>query len=241
MSIAFGALYRARRLERCAPFIDNGGPGIDNQPVARIAILTASDQGAAGSRVDLSGDTAASRASAAGHEVTRRAIVADDRAVIASTLAAWCDDGVADIVITTGGTGLTARDVTPEATRDIAERDVPGIPLALVLSGLGKTPYAVLSRGVAVTRGRTLVVNLPGHPKAVEEGMDVLLPLIGHIATLLSGSFEHRTPADTGHASGAANVSERIARSPAKPVSDIASPRLTALRPTIQDPESTVR
>ncbi|MEX2080915.1 MAG: molybdopterin-binding protein, partial [Dehalococcoidia bacterium] len=92
---------------------------------------------------------------------------------------------------TTGGTGLTERDVTPEATRSIAERDVPALPIALALNGLQKTPFAALTRGVAVTRGRTMVVNLPGSPKAVDEGLDVILPLIQHIADLLSGPVEH--------------------------------------------------
>lgn len=159
--------------------------------VARIAILTASDKAAIGERHDASGDTIATRCTAAGHEIARRTVVPDDRGTIATTLAAWCDDSVADIVLTTGGTGLTARDVTPEASRDIAERDVPGIPIALALAGLQNTPYAALTRGVAVTRGSTLVVNLPGSPKAVAEGLDVLLPLIPHVAELLAGPVEH--------------------------------------------------
>jgi molybdopterin adenylyltransferase len=167
--------------------------------MARIAVLTASDRGAAGDREDRSGEAVVARVRAAGHDVVRKEITPDDRATIARTLAEWCDADIADIVITTGGTGLTARDVTPEATRDIAERDVPGIPIALAIEGLKKTPYAILSRGIAVTRRNTLIVNLPGNPKAVEEGMDVLVPLFDHIATLLSGSFEHLTSRDTGH------------------------------------------
>lgn len=159
--------------------------------MVRVAILTASDSGARGERADASGELIASRCREAGHAVVQRAIVGDDRAILAATLAAWCDEGVADVVITTGGTGLTARDVTPEATRDIAEREVPGIPIALALEGLRKTPFAALSRAIAVTRGATLVVNLPGSPKAVAEGMDVLLPLLGHVAELLAGPVNH--------------------------------------------------
>lgn len=159
--------------------------------MARIAILTASDKGAAGQRADLSGDAIAARCTEAGHLVIRRAIVPDDRAAIAAVLREWADENVADIVLTTGGTGLTPRDVTPEATRDVAERDVAGIPVALALSGLQETPYAALTRGIAVTRGNTLIVNLPGSPKAVNEGLDVLLPLVGHIADLLAGPLEH--------------------------------------------------
>ena len=159
--------------------------------MARIAILTTSDKGAAGQREDRSGQVIADRAQAAGHVVTRREVVADDRGTIAARLAAWADEGGADVIITTGGTGLTARDVTPEATRDVGERDVPGIPMALAMAGLPSTPFAALTRGVAVTRGQTLIVNLPGSPKAVEEGMDVLLPLLDHIAELLAGPVEH--------------------------------------------------
>ena len=159
--------------------------------MARIAILTASDKASAGEREDRSGQLIENRVRSEGHEVVRREIVPDERATISRTLAEWCDQGLADIVITTGGTGLTARDITPEATRDIAERDVPAIPIALALSGLEKTPYAALTRGVAVTRGKTLIVNLPGSPKAVEEGLAVLLPLVGHIGEVLAGAVEH--------------------------------------------------
>lgn len=173
--------------------------------VARVAILTASDAGAAGNRDDTSGALIAARCREAGHELVARALVPDDRATIAAQLRTWADAYAADVVITTGGTGLAARDVTPEATRDVAERDVPGIPVALWLEGLKKTPYAVLSRGIAVTRGRTLIVNLPGNPRAVAEGMDVLLPILPHVAQVLAGPLEHRSDADTGHAPRAAS------------------------------------
>lgn len=158
----------------------------------RIGILTASDRGASGERDDTSGDVIARMAQGAGHTIAVRAIVPDERERIAEVLRHWSDDALCTCIITTGGTGLTPRDVTPEATRDVAERDVPGISTALVVSGLAKTPYAALTRGIAVTRGKTLIVNLPGSPKAVEEGMAVLLPLLGHIGDLLAGPFEHR-------------------------------------------------
>ena len=161
--------------------------------MARIAILTASDKGSVGMREDRSGDTIEARCSQAGHSVTKRSVVPDDRAVIAGTLAEWCDEGVADVVFTTGGTGLTPRDVTPEATRDIAERDVPGIPVALTLEGLKNTPNAQLSRGIAVTRGQTLIVNLPGSTGGVKDGLTVLIPLLDHIAELLPGPHEHES------------------------------------------------
>ena len=159
--------------------------------MVRIGILTASDKGASGARADTSGDVIARAAADAGHSIAVRAIVADERRQIADTLRHWCDDALCEVIMTTGGTGLTARDVTPEATRDVAERDVPGIPVALVASGLAKTPFAALTRGIAVTRGTTLIVNLPGSPKAVAEGMEVLLPLLDHIGGLLSGPVEH--------------------------------------------------
>ena len=165
----------------------------------RIAVLTASDKAAAGQREDESGDLAVRRLRAEGHDVVEKVILPDDRDAIAQQLRAWCDSGTVDVVITTGGTGLTPRDVTPEATLDVAERQVPGIPIALAIEGLEKTPYAVLSRGVAVLRRNTLIVNMPGNPKAVDEGLDVLIPLLGHIAETLSGPREHRTAADTGH------------------------------------------
>lgn len=160
--------------------------------MARVAILTASDKGSAGLREDRSGDAIEERCLAEGHEVTRRGIVPDERAVIAETLAGWCDESIADVIFTTGGTGLTPRDVTPEATRDIAERDVPGLPIGLTMEGLKHTPYAQLSRGIAVTRGTTLIVNLPGSTGGVKDGLTVMIPLLDHIAELLPGPHEHR-------------------------------------------------
>ena len=159
--------------------------------MARIAILTASDKASAGERIDESGEMVARMVHEAGHEVMRRDIVPDNRALIAEHLRVWADDELCDVIITTGGTGLTERDVTPEATRDVAEREVPGIAMALVVNGLAHTPYAALTRGLAVTRGKCLIVNLPGNPKAVAQGMDVLRPLISHIAELLAGPVEH--------------------------------------------------
>lgn len=159
--------------------------------MARFAVLTLSDRAAEGTREDLSGDRLAERIKAGGHELVARAVLPDDRARIAAHLRDWCDASFADIVVTTGGTGLTARDVTPEATREVAERDVPGIQLAIYLEGLKKTHLAVLSRGLVVTRGTTLIVNLPGNPNAMDDGMNVLLPLAGHIVQLLAGPVDH--------------------------------------------------
>lgn len=168
--------------------------------MVQIAILVASDKGAVGLRDDTSGAAIDARCREAGHNVVAWRVLPDDRVAIANQLAAWCDSGAARIVITTGGTGLGPRDITPEATRDVAERDVPGIPTLLAVEGLKKTPFAVLSRGIAVTRGQTLIINLPGNPKAVNEGLDVLLPLLEHAGRVLGEPVEHRTDADTGHA-----------------------------------------
>ena len=159
--------------------------------MARIAVLTASDKGAAGEREDVSGETIARIVTDAGHEVVRHDVVADSRALIAERLRVWADAGLCDVILTTGGTGLTERDNTPEATRDVGERDVPGIPVALIQNGLKYTPMAALTRGVAVTRGNVLIVNLPGSPKAVVQGIEVLLPLLTHVAELLQGPVEH--------------------------------------------------
>ncbi len=159
--------------------------------MARIAVLTASDGVAAGTRADAGGPLIEQRCSEEGHEIVATTALPDDRAALAAQLAAWCDAGIADVILTTGGTGLTPRDLTPEATRDIAERDAPGIPLAITQEGLQHTPYAILSRGVAVTRGKTLIVNLPGNPKGVADGLTVLLPLLPHIAELLAGPVDH--------------------------------------------------
>ncbi|HVX87997.1 MAG TPA: MogA/MoaB family molybdenum cofactor biosynthesis protein, partial [Gemmatimonadales bacterium] len=127
-----------------------------------LAILTISDAGAKGERADGSGDAIASWAAGQGVAVAARALVPDDTGAIAGQLIAWADAGVADVILTTGGTGLTARDVTPEATRAVLEREAPGIAEALRMSAYPGFPRAALSRGVAGTRGRALIVNLPG-------------------------------------------------------------------------------
>ena len=159
--------------------------------MARIAVLTASDQASAGLRKDESGETIARMAHEAGHDVMRQDVVPDNRSLIAEHLRVWADDDLCDVIITTGGTGRTERDVTPEATRDVAEREVPGLAYALVANGLQHTPYAALTRGIAVTRRKCLIVNLPGSPKAVAQGMHVLLPLLSHVAELLAGPVDH--------------------------------------------------
>ena len=153
----------------------------------RVAVLTVSDAGARGEREDRSGGIAAEWARARGATVVARALLPDETAAVARQLARWCDDDVADLVLTTGGTGLAPRDVTPEATRAVLEREAPGIAEAVRRYGESKVPTSVLSRGIAGTAGRTLVVNLPGSTGGVRDGLAVLGPLLPHVVSQLRG------------------------------------------------------
>ncbi len=153
----------------------------------RVAVLTVSDLGAAGAREDVSGDALVAWAGERGFEVTAREIVADESDRIAGFLSRWADDGVADLILTTGGTGLGPRDVTPEATRAVLDREAPGIVEAVRARGHASFPRSVLSRAVAGTRAAALIVNLPGSPGGVKDGISVLDPLMEHIGQLLRG------------------------------------------------------
>ncbi len=124
-------------------------------------------------------------------EVGRYEIVPDEREVIAAKLAAWCDHGGIDLILTTGGTGLASRDVTPEATLDIAERLAPGIAEAMRAEGMRHTSKAMLSRAVAAVRVRTLIINLPGSEKGVRESLGAVLDVLPHAVELLQGRTEH--------------------------------------------------
>ena len=162
----------------------------------RVAVLTVSDRVAAGTRSDAGGDRLAELLTGAGMSVAGRAVVADDQSAVVAALRTLA--GAADVVLTTGGTGLGPRDVTPEATRAVLDREAPGIAEALRAASLAITPYAMLSRATAGLLGRTLVVNLPGNPKAVAEEWAVLAPVLAHAVATAAGPVadaSHRAPA----------------------------------------------
>ena len=161
----------------------------------RIAILTISDRSARGEREDRSGPLIEEIARKRGWEVIASAIIPDDQVEIEGRLASWCDSGEIDLILTTGGTGFSARDRTPEATRNVVERLAPGLTEAMRARSLSKTPHAMLSRAVAGIRKRTLIVNLPGSPKAAEENLAVIIPALPHAIQLLREDPE----AEQGH------------------------------------------
>lgn len=153
----------------------------------KIGVLTASDKGSKGERTDESGKIIMDMVKAIEGDVTIYRVVPDERNIISSTLKEMADELGVDLILTTGGTGFSPRDITPEATMDVIDRHVPGIPEAMRQKSLQITPRAMLSRATAGIRNKTLIVNLPGSPKAVKESLEVILPVLPHAIQILTG------------------------------------------------------
>jgi molybdopterin adenylyltransferase len=161
----------------------------------RFGVLTVSDRSSRGERPDSSGPALVQRIQAAGWQVARQAIVPDELAVLRQTLMEWAGSGAIDIILTTGGTGFAPRDVTPEATREVIEREAPGLAEAMRIASAVKSKHAMLSRAIAGIRGSVLIINLPGSPKAAVENLETVLPVLEHAIQLL-----HEDPeAEKGH------------------------------------------
>ena len=153
--------------------------------------VTVSDRCAAGLQEDVSGAVLAELLPASGAAIVAQVVVSDDLEPLAATLRHYADRADVNLIVTTGGTGLAARDNTPEATRAVIEREVPGLAEAMRAASLSKTPLAMLSRGVCGTRNGTLIINLPGSPKAVRECFAVVAPVLPHAVNLLAGNTQH--------------------------------------------------
>ncbi|MDP7619404.1 MAG: MogA/MoaB family molybdenum cofactor biosynthesis protein [Dehalococcoidia bacterium] len=151
-----------------------------------VAILTSSDMAAKGDREDTSGDLAKELIEASGGRVVARAVLPDEREALATQLKAWSDSGEVGLILTTGGTGLGPRDVTPEATLDVAERLVPGLAEQMRAQTVAKMQMAMVSRQVVAARGRCLIVNLPGSTNGVRECLEVVMPVLPHAVEVLS-------------------------------------------------------
>lgn len=159
----------------------------------KIGILTISDKGARGEREDLSGAAIREMVFNLKGQVVRYGMVPDERDIISQKLVEWCSEGL-DLILTTGGTGLGPRDITPEATRDVIEREAPGMAEAMRYEGLRFTPMAMLSRAVAGVRGSTLIINLPGSPKGVRESLAALMAVLPHAINILKGEVGEHPP-----------------------------------------------
>lgn len=171
----------------------------------RVGILTLSDKGSRGEREDLSGPAIAELVTAAGYEVVYQNLMSDEFEPMKAELARLCDEHVCDLLLTTGGTGFSRRDVTPEATMAVAERNAPGIAEAMRYNALQITPRGMLSRGASVLRKQTLIVNLPGSVKAVRENLSYILPSLAHGLGILTGRESECGNAHHHHHEGEGN------------------------------------
>lgn len=153
----------------------------------RVAVLTISDRASSGEYEDVGGPLLADLAREIGGDIVATDLVPDERDEIEHVLSTWADEPVADLILTTGGTGLAPRDVTPEATRAVIDREAPGIAEAMRAVGMRATPFAMLSRQVAGQRGSTLIVNFPGSPKAIQEGFDAIREVVPHAVSIAGG------------------------------------------------------
>ncbi len=153
--------------------------------VLRVGIITVSDRSSRGEREDTSGPALQKQVLDQGWDIVRKEIIPDDFQTIETTLSSWADDGEMDVILTTGGTGFSPRDITPEATRSVIERTAPGLAEAMRTASLRITPHAMLSRAIAGIRKRSLIVNFPGSPKAAIENLAVILPVLPHAVQLL--------------------------------------------------------
>ncbi|MDL1956067.1 MAG: MogA/MoaB family molybdenum cofactor biosynthesis protein [Candidatus Desulfofervidus auxilii] len=156
----------------------------------KVGVLTISDKGSKGEREDKSGKLLQEILKKSGFEIKAYTIVPDEEIAIIEKLKEWTDKKQLDLILTTGGTGLTPRDVTPEATQKIIEKIIPGIEEALRIEGMKKTPFSILSRGIAGIRKKTLIINLPGSPKAVQESMEIILPILFHAIDKIKGDLK---------------------------------------------------
>jgi len=167
--------------------------------VLNFGILTISDKGWLGQRHDGSGKVIRERLSSLDSNIVRYEVIPDERDVITGKLTEWADEGNVDVILTTGGTGLGPRDVTPEATLAVVDKVVPGLDEAMRAETFSKTPFALLSRAVAGIRERCLIINLPGSPKAVRECLEVVLPVIPHAVEIIKGEVtEHKAVEESG-------------------------------------------
>ena len=164
----------------------------------KIGVLTISDKGSEGQRKDKSGPVIRGSVTAMNGRGMKFEIFPDDKEIIAGKLCNWADSGEMDIILTTGGTGLAERDITPETTLSVIDREVPGITEAMRVKSLEKTPMAMLSRAVAGQRGRCLIINLPGSPRAVKECLEVIMPALPHAMEIIRGEVTEHSLQDAG-------------------------------------------